>query len=257
MLLGHGGKIQVAYKPVKKKTGDLFPPGSVPATIKALRKRLQIDQTVMAEHLGVTQATVSGWENGEYPPSPMALMALGRMDFNNAAWWFEQAGSRFLERYRMGEAYRKVQEDRRASSDESTVWVPLMHDAVAAGLGRAIADHEIDRLIPFVRDLMPRGGKLRALRVAGESMAPIIQTGYIVVVDAQQQDAKRLVGKMVAAREGDDVTIKWLRKDGDLYLLIPQHTSPAYPVRIMRPDGDFSVIGEVVKWVGYPPPVRK
>jgi SOS-response transcriptional repressor LexA len=73
-----------------------------------------------------------------------------------------------------------------------------------------------------------------------------------VIIDAAQHDPKKLVGQMVAAREGDGVTIKWLRKDKNDYLLVPQHVSPKFPVRIMRDEDDWSVVGVVVKWIGYP-----
>ena len=127
--------------------------------------------------------------------------------------------------------------------------------AYLARLG--IAEQDIDMELPFASKLMPHGGKLRAFRVSGDSMAPIVNDGYIVVVDVAQQDPKRLTEHMVAAREGDGVTIKWLRKDKDVYLLVPQHVSPRIPVRIMRQEDDWGIVGVVLKWIGYPEPARK
>jgi SOS-response transcriptional repressor LexA len=88
-------------------------------------------------------------------------------------------------------------------------------------------------------------------------MAPIINDGYVIVVDAAQRDPRKLVGKMVAAREDDGVTIKWLRKDKDAYLLVPQHVSPRIPVKIMRAEDDWGIVGVVVKWIGYPAPASE
>ena len=88
-------------------------------------------------------------------------------------------------------------------------------------------------------------------------MAPVVGDGYIVIVDVSRRDPKKLVERMVAAREGDGVTIKWLRRDGDTYLLVPQHVTPRHQVRIMRQEGDFSIVGEVIKWIGQPPLARK
>lgn len=112
-------------------------------------------------------------------------------------------------------------------------------------------------MLPLPRSWFRRTGELIALRITGDSMAPIIQDGYIVIIDTSKRQAKQLVEKMVAAREDDGVTIKWLRRDGDTFLLVPQHVSPRHPVRIVQPFGDFSIVGEVVKWIGEPPPARK
>jgi SOS-response transcriptional repressor LexA len=63
--------------------------------------------------------------------------------------------------------------------------------------------------------------------------------------------------RMVAAREGDGGTIKWLLRDGDTWLLVPQHVTPRHQVRMVRPEIDFSIMGEVIKWIGQPSPARK
>jgi SOS-response transcriptional repressor LexA len=245
------GIISVTDKRVKGKIRDRFAPDSISARIKALRKRIGLDQTALARDIGVEQSTISEWENAKYPPSPMALMALGRLDYDNAAWWYEQAGPRFAERLKIQHLIRDVREEKKKGNDR-LVWVPLLHDPVGAGLLRNIAEQDVDSELPFAAELMPSGGRLRAFRVAGDSMAPIVNDGYIVIIDAAQHDPKKLVGQMVAAREGDGVTIKWLRKDKNDYLLVPQHVSPKFPVRIMRDEDDWSVVGVVVKWIGYP-----
>jgi len=174
---------------VKKKIGHQFGDPIIGARVKALRESLGLDQKGFAPLVGVKQPIVSQWESAKHRPSTLALRALGDMAGTEKGWWYEQAGQGAA----TGGAEKELAEG-------ETVWVPLMHDAVSAGLGRAVRDDEVDRHIPFVRAFMPRGGKLRALRVTGDSMAPIIQDGYIVVVDASQREAKRLVGKMVAAR---------------------------------------------------------
>ena len=79
-----------------------------------------------------------------------------------------------------------------------------------------------------------------------------------MLVDVAQRKADELVGYMVAAREDDGVTIKWLRKDGDVYFLVPQHTSERHPIRVIRDEGTWSIVGKVVKIIGDPPqPKRK
>lgn len=89
-------------------------------------------------------------------------------------------------------------------------------------------------------------------------MSPILEPGYIVLVDTGDRDPRRLVNQMVAARADDGVTIKWLRKEKETYILLPNHTSLRHPVRIISPGSDsVSIVGRVVKWIGEPPLPRK
>jgi SOS-response transcriptional repressor LexA len=230
---------------------------SLASRLRGLRKvTYKMDQRSFAKELGVSQPVLSKWERGEYKPPPMALAAIARKDYENASWWCEQAGPQFAESLKQVQIIEQTRDELKKKGDR-VVWVPLLHDALAAGFGREISEQDIDREIPFAAALMPHGGKLRALRVSGNSMAPIVEEGYVVVIDMSQQDPRKLVGQMVAAREASGVTIKWLRKDKDLYLLVPQHVSPHIPVRIMREDEDWGIVGVVLKWIGYPPASKK
>lgn len=236
---------------VKKKIGSRCGSGVFSPRIREVRDRLGLDQKAFAEHLGITQSVVSEWESNRYDPSSMALVAIGRLAPSDQNWWYEKAGPQYAERLKSSPLGRSSVADV-SSQDERVTWVPLMRDAVAAGAARSISEYEVERQIPFILDYIQNGAKLRALKVRGDSMAPVIHEGDIVVVDASQQNPKKLVGKMVAARVGDGVTIKWLRKDQDDFLLVPQHVSLAIPVQILRPDADWSIVGVVMKWIGYP-----
>lgn len=46
------------------------------STIKQWRKRNHITQTQLAKAIGVTQATVSAWEQEKYPPDGKQCLAL-------------------------------------------------------------------------------------------------------------------------------------------------------------------------------------
>ncbi len=122
-------------KSVKRKMCDGCDPDTVPLRIVALRKRLAGGQKALAKELGVDQSTISEWENGKYSPSRMALIAIGRFDVDNAAWWYERAGASELtqrEGTRLrGEGSAPVDPDLLASVMEAL-------DAVMARLGIAL-----------------------------------------------------------------------------------------------------------------------
>jgi phage repressor protein C with HTH and peptisase S24 domain len=93
-----------------------------------------------------------------------------------------------------------------------------------------------------------------AIRVTGDSMSPILEEGYVVLIDLTQKDPKRLVNEMVAARDSEGgVTIKWLRKIGKYFMLVPQHTSQRHEPQMIESDDDWAVVGKVIRWIGEPP----
>jgi len=118
---------------VKKIIESRSAPDSIPARIKAFRKRLKMDQTVLAENLGVSQGTISEWEKGDHPPSPMALMAIGRLD-EDAMWWYEQAGPRFAESLKTGRLIQEVRAERKEGKATDPELLARVLEAVDAAM---------------------------------------------------------------------------------------------------------------------------
>jgi SOS-response transcriptional repressor LexA len=213
--------------------------------IRDLRKAvLRLHQRQFGLEFGVSQAAIARWESGEDMPPPRALITMGDLAGEPDKWWFyEKAGikrqdaSLFMSHSRGEE---KI--------------VPLLRDAIAAGMGRAI-DEAIEDNWPLPKKWFPPGSSIVALKVVGDSMSPLVQEGYIVLIDTSERNPRKLAGQMIAAREGDGVTLKWLRKEGKFYQLVPQHTSRSHPVRIIAPgeEEEYGVVGRVIKWIGEPP----
>ncbi|GAB2794588.1 hypothetical protein GCM10027275_44620 [Rhabdobacter roseus] len=51
----------------------------LPTQLKALRKKHQLSQTVLAEKLGITQGTYSAWESGKTSPSAALLVKIAQL----------------------------------------------------------------------------------------------------------------------------------------------------------------------------------
>lgn len=250
--------------------------------IKAVRQRLGFNQAQFAERMGTTQSNISKWENGEYKPSPEQFMRLSRMAVGEvesllfmelggvpAAWWSEGHLGPHIPTAFTGEAIQRA-EERTATEliasgyiEEKTGQirhVPLLKDSAAAGTPRAVDDKEVERLIGVPKDWLPRGGHLYAVKVVGDSMSPLLETGYVVILDVSQTDPEPLIDRMVAAKIDGELTIKWLRHDPKtgMYLLVPQHTSQRHPIRLFnKKTRDVSIVGEVVSWTAWPPRKRK
>ena len=93
------------------------------------------------------------------------------------------------------------------------------------------------------------------LRVAGDSMAPLICAGYIIVVDTSQVDNEKLKGEIVVAWEKTHgLVVARLQVNAGQESLVS--TSPEYSSLAAEPGKRFRVIGKVLWWVGrdMPPP---
>jgi SOS-response transcriptional repressor LexA len=133
------------------------------------------------------------------------------------------------------------------------VGVPLLRDAAAAGSPRMIEQAEVEDTLVIPRRWCPHPENTTCIRVSGRSMYPVLDDGYIVAVDTFLVEFSHLVERMVAARDPEGgITIKWLRKVGDDYMLIPQHTSPEYPPALISREPGWKIVGEVIWWIGKP-----
>lgn len=198
-------------------------------------------QLAFGATFGKTQAAVARWEAGLDEVSPGVLIKMAKLAApDERRWFYERAG---------------VEPDDDDAKASNLKHVPLLRDAVAAGMGRAVDESAVEEQWLMPREWFPPGSRIVALKVVGSSMAPLVQEGYIALVDISDRNVRKLIGHMVAAREGEGVTLKWLRKEGKFLQLVPQHTSRDHPVRIIEPGGEseYGIVGRVVRWIGMPP----
>ncbi|MEZ2347406.1 S24 family peptidase [Terriglobus sp. RCC_193] len=206
------------------------------------RKRLKLNQSELAQTLGTGQTNVSKWEKGKDKPPHTALLVMADLvPDSEKGQWQEWAGIK-----------------PQPPSPREPRDIAVLRDAAAAGTPRMVNEKEIDFRLSLPAHLLPVGGKLFGVPIEGDSMSPVLETGYIAIVDINRRDPKKLQNRMVAARDEDGgVTIKWLRYQDPMYLLVPQNTSQRHPVYIVREGDQVSIVGEVVMWIGKPPLSRK
>jgi len=227
-----------------------MPKGMKPEVRQLIAKRISelltrpgMSQEFLAQQCEVDQSLVSRWISGKRAPKADALMSIANMLADEEREvWLALAGIPSL-----------------GQKELPHKTVPLFKGKIAAGHGREV-EGEIERELPLPKEWFAPGSNIIALKVDGESMAPLVNSGYYVLVDISQTEIKRLAGHMVAARATHGCTLKWLRKDTDtgFYQLIPQHVSEAYPVRTITPENqhEFGIIGRVVRWIGEPKPPK-
>lgn len=122
--------------------------------------------------------------------------------------------------------------------------VPLMADAAAAGHGRVV-EEEIESWAVIHSSVVPEGHEVRAVRVEGESMSPLLPEGTIVAVDFNRADPREADGRIVAARREGEVVVKWwCRHDGHIML---ESQNPAWaPIYVEPGEEEGALLGQVV-----------
>jgi len=121
-----------------------------------------------------------------------------------------------------------------------TVKIPLV-GSVACG-APILAEENIEALIPVSVNLAKPGSKYFILRAVGDSMDEAgINNGDLVLV-RQQQDADN--NQKIVALIDDSATIKELRKENDVVMLIPRSSNPEHQPIIL--DYDFQIQGVVI-----------
>lgn len=82
-------------------------------------------------------------------------------------------------------------------------------------------------------------------------MQPLISDGSIVLIDTAQREPKRLVNKIVAARDGEGITIKHLRQDGDTYMLVAFNQQSSFPATVFDEEHGYAIVGVVLNSIAF------
>lgn len=229
-------------------------------------------QAEMAENLGIGQAEISRWEKGKREPARHLYEELYVLahDLPEASLFWEKAEltpqrmDRWLTAMKHGrEAPVLKRESPTATPDIINPWrnlkqsagiptaVPLLADAAAAGVPRIVRETDIEDIIFFSSVHLPHPLTTRCIRISGDSMHPVLEDGDIVAVDTYKASPHELASKMVVASDpSGGITVKWLRKVGKEYILMPQN--PRFDPILLRSDPGWRIVGEVLFWIGMP-----
>lgn len=232
--------------------------------IKKLRAALQLTQHALAERLQVRPQVVASWEQGRKEPSASSYRRLADLAPPKDAWFFlEQIGvTKQLVRAKWPE-----QASRRSSKDSSSppwatririakvnampfVQVPLLRENCPP-TPREITADDIESVIAVPTSLLSdKPDAYVGIRHRGDSMAPVLQDRFIVVVDRTNRDPARLAGRMVAVWGEQGLLARWLviESDGGPMLLRPEH--PDYPTVSLDAAATNQILGDVVFWWG-------
>lgn len=209
---------------------------AVGVAFKVARIETGMSQTELAKYLMVSQDSVSSWERGKTPAPIEAIRQLGRLVAPSSR----------------DDLYRVT-----GIVDESAEVLQVNVEVRKIGLftvSEELTDltSATNRTISLPAEWLPNEANVRAVKLLAP-VSPIFGPEVIALVDVRFRDPDRLSGCVVVARTPNGMEPMALRKDGPTYFLVPLLHDGRQTVHLLQNDGDWSVMGRVIKWIGDAP----
>ena len=167
--------------------------------VKNLRKEKGISQQELAQMLYVNQTAVSQWERGVTNPSTDTAIALANI-------------------FGVSVDYLLGNSDYPGAPTPAGVQIPVLGN-VQAGLPISAVQDILD--YEEITPELAATGEFFALRIKGKSMEPRMMEGDVVII--RQQDDADTGDTVVVLVNGDEATVKRLKKSPEGIMLVPNN----------------------------------
>lgn len=205
--------------------------------LREARENKSLDQATLADKVGVATRTLQRWEKGEQVPDGVSITRLARATTVQPSWLLTGEGEMYLTPSRPDNVFPLAGSARRRVR---LVDLPLVSSVPAGKVATMFHPDYVDNYVT-VDDVKDPGAF--ALRVKGNSMAPRIEDGDIVIVSPQQEARN---GDICAVRVDGEDTLKKVKFEGTYVHLIP--LNPEFePVTVRKKEVDF--VWKVVKLI--------
>jgi len=197
--------------------------------IRQARVRRALEQAKLAARLDIATRTLQRWEKGDQVPDSNDLLRLARITGVATHWLLTGEGSMYQSDQSEAKIlslptnrYKKVE----------LVSLPLLSSVPGGAPSLMFHPDYVEKYIT-VDDVHDSGAF--ALEVKGNSMAPKIEDGDIIVVSPKLEPRS---GDICVVRVSDEDTVKRIKIDDQLVYLIP--LNPEYePMAIKKRDVAF------------------
>lgn len=157
--------------------------------LRALREEFQLTQAEAADKLHVSLATYGSWEQGRRKPGYEELDRICTLFLTSADWLMYGAES---------SAGR--------GTHAQLIWIPHYSVELGAGPAYALDNNQVHEHVPFEQSFIRARGldptQLSVCKVRGDSMAPRINDGDMVLIDHRPLSA--YVDDIYAIRYGNN-----------------------------------------------------
>ncbi|MGI6197874.1 MAG: helix-turn-helix domain-containing protein [Candidatus Cloacimonadaceae bacterium] len=227
--------------------------------LKAVRKKLGLNQQDFGSALKINASAISQMENNRIKPSLDTLLLLSKHFRVDLHWLITGKGDMFMdtEEKRTNDANRSLNKLKAFINDEllnivkvkesninaEAFDLPVMGE-IAAGPAVETNDAVLD--VVSIRRSMLKGNitEYVCLRVNGHSMEPDIHNNDVVII-RKSNDWERLQGRICAVRIDGSITLKKLSMDDKRKLIILLPINESFAPIVIDPDDheDLGMIG--------------
>jgi repressor LexA len=205
--------------------------------IRSARENKELDQATLAERIGVVTRTLQRWEKSEQIPDGISITKIAKSTSVIPSWLLTGEGGMYATPKRPDNVYPLSSAMRRRVK---LVDLPLVSAVPAGKVTTMFHPDYVDNYVT-VDDV--KDPQAFALKVKGNSMAPRIEDGDIVVVSPQQEVHN---GDICVVRVDDEDTLKRVKFEGSYIHLVP--LNPDFePVTVKKKDVNF--LWKVVKLI--------
>jgi SOS-response transcriptional repressor LexA len=245
------------------------------AMVRKVREQARLDQTGFGRKFHSSAMAVSRWERGVQEPPAHVYIELGNLAGDPDCWYFwGRAGLHSEDLMRvMPQLQRRLRSistnnpggmvsagsGRKKNSEAQSQLVVLPLLKVTAATHGEKGDPAplfqtapVESRIAAPKDWCPNPEHTSCLRVKGNSMAPLINDGFVLAVDALQRDPAKLDGKIVIAWNKDKglIVSRMRHFDGTTVL---QPENPQYEAITLNKHNRWKVLARVLWWIGKAP----
>lgn len=205
--------------------------------VREARDNKHMDQSTLAQKVGVVTRTLQRWEKGEQVPDGVSITKIAKVTGVLPNWLLTGEGGMYVSPSRPDNVYPLSSALRRKTA---LIDLPLISSVPAGKVATMFHPDYVDDYVT-VDDVKDPGAF--ALKVKGNSMAPRIEDGDIVIVSPQQEARS---GDICVVRVDGEDTLKKVKFEGNYIHLIP--FNPEFePVTVKRKDVNF--VWKVVKLI--------
>ena len=224
--------------------------------IERLRERLHLNQAGLARLLNVSPMAVSRWERAVNEPEAAFYIHMGTLAGDPDCWYFwQRAGLPASDLKRALRKSKSAKSPHAAVEELEGKSIPLLAlTAATTGVGDNDPNLEQSPVIAKVMapvDWSENRDSIRALRVSGDGMSPVICDGSIVAADLSQFDPAKLNNMVVLAWHKDSgLVVRRIKKFGTTEVLVAD--SDRSGSNTLTLDRNWRILGRIVWWLSRP-----
>lgn len=204
--------------------------------VKAARANAGKSQEALAHELDVTKGNISAWENDRHKPDVGDLIEIS-----------------LVTKYPVPDDIRSRIETALAiasGTERAGFAIPLLSNKASMGIGDdELAEDVIGGEIVLTRDFVDRlhparAESLKFIHAYGDSMAPTLNSGDVLLVDTSVKDVK--IDGIYVLKAHERLFVKRVRQRMDGQYEISSDNPTHKTVDVLNGDNQVSVIGRVV-----------